>query len=428
MSRATAPQGGSEVETSNPDSVEPHGELDDDHTKKRQRRNPDKPKWSTRKKVIVAIVTLLLLAGVATGLFFLFLPKSSTSNTDYASPEPEKIYSVLTGTEILNPALNASPTYCMQIPNGTDINPRTHVGLQYAGVVFEAIAEAGITRFAAVFQNTDTSMIGPIRSLRTYYLNWDTPFDCTIVHAGGADDALAALKNGDYRDLTESTTYMWRNHSPYRSPNNLFTSSQLLNDFNTANGFTSSEVQGFTRMTPDEASAIAADNLRKATEGETVEAIGEDGETTTQTVTTPLVEKIGFNFGRNNNYNVVYTYNRDTNSYARSYANGNAHWSYNCGTEETNPNNCPREQLNPSVVIAMIVEERRASDGYHEDVTSLGSGTAYIFQNGAMIQGTWQKATAADQIKFYDAAGAEIKLGVGQTWISAVPTYGSVTY
>ena len=76
----------------------------------------------------------------------------------------------------------------------------------------------------------------------------------------------------------------------------------------------------------------------------------------------------------------------------------------------------------------MIVEERRASDGYHEDVTSLGSGTAYIFQNGAMIQGTWQKATAADQIKFYDAAGAEIKLGVGQTWISAVPTYGSVTY
>ena len=315
MSRATAPQGGSEVETSNPDSVEPHGELDDDHTKKRQRRKPDKPKWSTRKKVIVAIVTLLLLAGVATGLFFLFLPKSSTSNTDYASPEPERIYSVLTGTEILNPALNSSPTYCMQIPNGTDINPRTHVGLQYAGVVFEAIAEAGITRFAAVFQNTDTSMIGPIRSLRTYYLDWDTPFDCTIVHAGGADDALAALKNGDYRDLTESTTYMWRNHNPYRSPNNLFTSSQLLNDFNTANGFTSSEVQGFTRMTPDEASAIAADNLRKATEGETVEAIGEDGETTTQTVTTPLVEKIGFNFGRNNNYNVVYTYNRDTNCY-----------------------------------------------------------------------------------------------------------------
>ena len=134
------------------------------------------------------------------------------------------------------------------------------------------------------------------------------------------------------------------------------------------------------------------------------------------------------NFGRNANYNLVYTYNRETNSYDRAYANGNAHWSYNCGREETNPANCTREQLSPKVVIAMIVEERRASDGYHEDVTSLGSGTAYVFQNGTLIQGTWHKATAADQIQFLDASGQEIKLAAGQTWISAIPTYGSVEY
>ena len=407
----------------------PHGELDDEHGKKRQKRTAStKPQWSTRKKVIVALIVILLLAGIITGLVFLFLPKSSSSNTDYTSPEPEKIYSTLTGEEILNPALNTSPTYCLQIPNGTDISPRTHVGLQYAGVVFEAIAEAGITRFAAVFQNTDTSMIGPIRSLRTYYLDWDTPFDCTIVHAGGADDALAALKRGNYRDLTESTTYMWRNHSTYRSPNNLFTSSQLLNDFNQAHGYTTSNLKGFPRLTPDETNATAAENLRKATEGDAIESVNDQGETVTETVTTPLVESARLNFGRNANYNLVYTYNRETNSYDRAYANGNAHWSYNCGSEETNPANCTREQLSPKVVIAMIVEERRASDGYHEDVTSLGSGTAYVFQNGTLIQGTWHKASAADQIQFLDTSGQEIKLAAGQTWISAIPTYGSVEY
>lgn len=388
----------------------------------------EKRPWSRKKKIIVAIVVILLLGALAAALVFVFLPRVTNSEIGYTSPETEHYYSVLTGEEIMDERLNSSPTYCMQIPNGTDISPRTHVGLQYAGVVFEAIAEAGITRFAAVFQNVDTAMLGPIRSLRTYYLEWDTPFDCTIVHAGGADDALAALKTGGYRDLTESTTYMWRNTTSYRAPNNLFTSSALLADFNNANGFTSSEIKGFARMTPDAASAAASENLRKSTEGDVVEAIGDDGEPTTKTVTTPLVSDIRFNFGNNNNYNVVYAYNTETNSYDRGYANGNAHWSYDCGTEETNPANCEREQLSPSVVIAMVVEERRASDGYHEDITALGNGAAYIFQNGTVIAGTWQKASADDQIQFFDEAGNAVELGVGQTWISAVPSYGSVEY
>ena len=76
----------------------------------------------------------------------------------------------------------------------------------------------------------------------------------------------------------------------------------------------------------------------------------------------------------------------------------------------------------------MIVSERRASDNYHEDITTIGTGDAHIFQNGIAIKGTWQKASAAEQIKFFDESGVEVALAPGQTFVEAVPQYGSVEY
>ena len=76
----------------------------------------------------------------------------------------------------------------------------------------------------------------------------------------------------------------------------------------------------------------------------------------------------------------------------------------------------------------MIVDEWLSSDGVHEAMTTIGSNTAYIFQNGKAIKGAWKKDSRESQIKFYDASGNEVALVPGQTWISAVPDYGSVDY
>ena len=85
-------------------------------------------------------------------------------------------------------------------------------------------------------------------------------------------------------------------------------------------------------------------------------------------------------------------------------------------------------QMAPSVVIAMIVQQHRAEDDYHENITTIGSGDAYIFQNGMAIKGAWTKNSREDQIKFTDESGAEIRLAPGQTIISAIPQYGGVDY
>ena len=146
----------------------------------------------------------------------------------------------------------------------------------------------------------------------------------------------------------------------------------------------------------------------------------------------PKTPAVGVNFGGIPSFNVRYNYNVDTNTYARSYANGNTHDIYECPGEdlgEKNPENvCTLKQLAPSVVAVIKVTEKRASDNYHEDITTIGSGEAYVFQNGISIKGTWKKSSREEQIRFYGDDGAEIALAPGQTFVEAVPGYGSVEY
>ena len=370
------------------------------------------------QKVLLVILIIATLGLIGTIITFFLLAKSGNNLFHVESPEfPDPIYSILTGEEITDASLNSNPTYCVQIPNGTD-GARPQAGLTHAAVVFEAIAESGITRFAAIFQNPDTSVIGPIRSLRPYYLDWDTPFDCTVVHAGGSDEAIAALRAGGHRELDENYTYMWRETGTSRLWNNLFTSPTDLSAWNTAQGWNTSDPEGFPRLLPEDIDQL----LRART------ACAEDPECTPE----PLVTDFSFNFGNWDTFNTIYHYDANTNTYLRSYATGDAHLVYDCPADLSQPTTTTEcgelVQIAPSVVIAMVVEEHRMADGYHEDITTIGSGPAYIFQNGTVTEGTWEKSSQSSQIRFLDAAGEPVSLTPGQLWIAAVPEYGSVIY
>lgn len=379
--------------------------------------------------VLLILGFVCLVGGITTLLAGLLLPEKAGFLAVFPDVPSKKatdsgVYSRLTGKKLGSEAELTLPTYCVQTPNGLD-GARPQAGLDEAGVVFEAIAEAGITRFAAIYQNPTTAVIGPIRSLRIYYLQWDTPFDCTIVHAGGSGDALAAVANG-YKDLTENYSYMYRGTYSTRRWNNLFTTSTELAIMNSDRGYGGSDIKGFTRMTPEESSRSRVDS---SVEERLVIYKASTGKTESLSAS---VQDIAVNFGGMANYNVRYNYDTKTNTYLRSYASGTPHEVYACpegDLGEKNPEDvCSLTQLAPSVVVAMIVSEKKASDNYHEDITTVGSGDVYVFQNGTATKGTWKKSSVAEQIRFYDASGAEIALAPGQTFVEAVPGYGSVEY
>lgn len=72
---------------------------------------------------------------------------------------------------------------------------------------------------------------------------------------------------------------------------------------------------------------------------------------------------------------------------------------------------------------------RVLEDGYREDIKAVGEGKAVIFQNGIAQEVTWRKPARASPITFIDAAGKDVPLIRGQTWITAMPnSTGSVSW
>jgi hypothetical protein len=88
-------------------------------------------------------------------------------------------------------------------------------------------------------------------------------------------------------------------------------------------------------------------------------------------------------------------------------------------------------QINPKVVIGIVVPasqgELDASGAYYTDYQYIGSGNAYIYQDGTVTKGTWTKSSNSDQIKFTTLSGQVISLNAGQTWITAVKDDSSVS-
>lgn len=467
------------IETISEDNLEKNTKDHGPEKSDKPSTDPKKPS----KRLIFSLITIALFLCIITGTFLLIFSKKpeTKDETEHQLTEVEStpfyFYDNLTGEVISHSGIqynergekiieadgstrklsvkeaeqmaknaNEQPIYCIQIPNGLD-GARPQVGLHRASIVFEAIAEVGITRFAAIFKNpVGAQAIGPIRSLRLYHLEWDTPFDCTVVHAGGADDALAAVRN--YRHISESVNYMWRNYGQwsggaylgYTAPNNLFTSGPLLATFleNTARG-SFSKPKSFARLTKDESDAqkkeIEESQVKKdEDQTNTQNEVQDKSQDTKKENPKKLVSNIHIHFNRQQGFNVNYAYSKNTNTYFRSYANGETHLSYTCENVPAKPSpkrDCNQPyQINPDVVIVMRVKERTSPlDGYHEDITTTGSGKVHIFQNGTVFEGTWHKANRESQISFKTTTGEEIKLKPGRTWISAIPdSYGKLSY
>jgi hypothetical protein len=113
------------------------------------------------------------------------------------------------------------------IENHNSVRPQS--GLSKADIVYEALAEGGITRFLAIYLQED-STLGPVRSNRPYFLSWLSEYDAAYAHVGGSPDAQARIKEYNIKDLDQffigAPTY---ERVGYRAaPHNVYTNTEKL--------------------------------------------------------------------------------------------------------------------------------------------------------------------------------------------------------
>ncbi len=160
--------------------------------------------------------------------------RPSPSPTPSASPAPTALVNPLTGLPMDEDKLNNRP-YAFMLNNLKKALPMS--GVSKADVIYEALAEGGITRLLGVYQDISAlGDIGTIRSTRTYYLELALGHDALLVHSGASYIAYGEISSWkmdtlDYGRNSKLNTAFWRNSARVKkvgSEHSVYTNGEKL--------------------------------------------------------------------------------------------------------------------------------------------------------------------------------------------------------
>lgn len=308
---------------------------------------------------------------------------------------PNEVRRFLDGVMVPTGRENLFPI-AVVMENLVTIRPQS--GLQAANVVYEALAEGGITRFLAVY-SSDFALpeIGPVRSARSYFLDWAKEYGGLYVHVGGSPDALQTLRTTDagvvnLDQIQGDAPYFWRKKE-IPPPHNLFTSSELLvyalKDRGVLEKQSTFRPWKFTspRKTeerPTEEKYIAIDYFSAS-------------------------------------YKVEYTYDRTGNVYRRMNGGLPHH------------DKLTKEQIRvTNVVVQFVATSLLDEESGRLTMQTTGEGRAVVFRNGEAVEGIWRKNDATGMRTIFvtqqQQQEEEIEFVPGNIWIEVLPEGRTLSY
>ncbi len=359
---------------------------------------PTRKGWFKRHwKPLVVVAAVLVLGGGGALAWTLThskpAPKVAATATPKPSPTPTPapatLASPLSGLQV-SPALADRPITGVVIENHPDARPQS--GLQDAGVVYEANAEGGITRFEAFFLENRPAVLGPVRSVRTYFVDWALEFNAPLAHAGGNADAMdliVPLGMKDMNALSFASDGFYRAHDRnVASEHTLYTTSDKLDALELRLGFAKPSNFAPSPRKPDAPNPSAPH---------------------------PNIH-IDFSY---TGYQVDYQYDPTTNNYARSMA-GAPHIDRNTGKQIQVKN----------IVVEMMPTSYGTTRAGEQTVImqTVGSGQGWVMRDGDVVPVTWKKDAHGVRTQLLDASGANVPLDAGNTWYEIVPQGKTVSF
>jgi hypothetical protein len=250
-------------------------------------------------------------------------------------------------------------------------------------VVYEAVAEGGITRFAAVFQATDPGDIGPVRSVRPQDPDLAAPLHGIAAFSGGVQPIVADLstvaQNLSADTAAGAPAYHRSNdraapHNLYASAGKLWAAAQIPYDEPPQPLFR------YGDMEPGAAPAGAVD--------------------------VPLSTV------------------------------ADVRWTWDDGTWRRSQGGQPFAvtgggRIGPANVLLQYVQ---IVDAGYRDVAGtpvpatvvIGSGRVQLLRDGKVISGTWSKPDRSAVTQFTTTDGLPLALHPGRTWVELVPAGATV--
>lgn len=303
----------------------------------------------------------------------------------------------------------------VMIENHEEARPQS--GINEADVTYEAVAEGGITRTLNVYYCQAPAQVGPVRSARTYFLDWISEYGDhpLYAHVGGANtpgpaDALGQIEKYGWDNYNNMDQFsigfptFWRDYNRLghsaATEHTMYSTTDKLWAVAAKRGLTNVDKEDGASWTKGFVPYSFVDDVPSSSRGSS--------------------QSIHLEFWSGYRaYFVDWTYDPATNLYMRK--NGGAPHI----DRDTN------KQLFAKDVIVMYMDESHANDGYEGNAHLLydnkGTGKAVVFMNGKRINATWSKDSRTDRTIISDSSGKEIKFTRGKLWFEILPLDGTLS-
>lgn len=368
--------------------------------------------WSPKRISIAAAVAVVVLGGIVAGVIVgtssntvassNTSPTSSSSSTlpstshKHHHPPPVVHVAVtcpLTGLPAPGGKVPQRPVLAVKV--GNDPLARPQSGLQDADVVYNTLAEGGITRYIAVFQCNNSSSIGPVRSVR-----WD---DWHILQQFGRADL--AFVHGIDPDVNTVQSLSWVCDLDDFGHPNLYQQNPARNAPEATYTSTASLYSGCSHA-PAPPSPFTFSKTAKPAGSRPVTSVNVGYSTYEQ-------------------QDVVWTWSKSKGDFLHNYLqNGSV-------TADLGPSGQQLQAKNVVIVrVSVQYGQYPETPGGTGDVESIteGSGVAYVLRDGRLQVGTWVRPSWNDIMKLVGANGRPMTLAPGNTWVEIVPNSYQVTF
>ncbi len=316
------------------------------------------------------------------------------------------------------------PLFVM-IENHQDARPVA--GLNNADIVYEAVAEGGITRFGAVFYCSQAKdiKIAPVRSARVYFVRWAAEYgqEPVYVHVGGAHcdprtkegclnggkaDALGLIRKLGWQGINDLNQFSVGFPTFYRDINRLGHPIAIEHTMTTSTYRLWKYLATKRHLTNVDEEGVPWNKGFR-----------------------PWKWQADSNVPEGNVKEISYSYWPGYSAYDEKWVYvGGEYQRYNGGKISVDYNT--KKPITTKNLVVLFARESRANDGYPGNVhlvyQNIGTGKALIFYKGQVIKANWKKKDINSRTIFTDNQGKEIKFVAGKIWISMLPSGNKVNY
>ena len=342
--------------------------------------------------IIMSVICILALAGCAGNSNGSSSVMPQTESTDTSNGEQKLAKNPLTGEYDLAFSAEDKRPIAIMINNIKVSLPQR--GISEASIIYEALAEGGITRLLAVFPDANKIPdVGSVRSARHYYLSLANAHNSIFVHFGGSKYVLDYIKNNKIPTINFLNT-----QGSYRDPNRV--------------GKIPIEHTAFTSG----ARLVKAIESKKIQQSGKIADAYKFGDNTSVMANGEAANNITLPFSSSTK--ATFTYNAESGKYEKGQF-GAPHIDESTGKALAFEN---------VFILKTSISLMNANSKANYIDVKLTNGSGYYACDGKIISINWSKNGFDGKMKYTTLDGKELKVNPGKSYVGIVAADKTVTY